>query len=191
MLVFQKGVTISNRFTCPLSCDCPPSLEGDIQIELYNPPGTEPLTADVVIDVDGFYISRDLAYKKPVQASSSYTGFPPDQAVDHNWETYWESNGSTGAWLYVDLGNCFTIDQVIAKWGWDTRFGSFAQSSIDVSSDANSWTSVATTVVTPDTNGKEQILRFPATTARYVRLFATQWNGGWGFIASLEVYQPF
>jgi hypothetical protein len=46
-----------------------------------------------------------LNYAKPVRASSSLAGFPPNLAVDEDIKTYWSAtSGNAGEWLESDLG---------------------------------------------------------------------------------------
>lgn len=46
-----------------------------------------------------------LNYNKPVQVSSSMTGYPANYAVDENIKTYWAAaSGNPGEWISTDLG---------------------------------------------------------------------------------------
>lgn len=44
-----------------------------------------------------------LSYKKPVAASSSAEGHPPENAVDENIRDFWKAEGVKGEWLQIDL----------------------------------------------------------------------------------------
>jgi hypothetical protein len=51
-----------------------------------------------------------LNYNKPVQVSSSLTGYASNFAVDENIKTYWSaSSGEKGEWLISDLGSVSTV----------------------------------------------------------------------------------
>ena len=51
-----------------------------------------------------------LNYNKPVQVSSSLTGYPSNNAVDENIKSYWSaSSGNAGEWISTDLGDDFRL----------------------------------------------------------------------------------
>ena len=51
-----------------------------------------------------------LNYNKPVQVSSSLSGFPANYAVDENIKTYWSAaSGNKGEWIQSDLGTISTV----------------------------------------------------------------------------------
>lgn len=51
-----------------------------------------------------------LNYNKPVQVSSTYGGYAPNQAVDEDIKTYWSAaSGEKGEWLQSDLGTVSTV----------------------------------------------------------------------------------
>jgi hypothetical protein len=51
-----------------------------------------------------------LNYNKPVQVSSSLSGYPPNNAVDENIKTYWSAaTGDAGEWISSDLGEVSTV----------------------------------------------------------------------------------
>ncbi|MBI2019332.1 discoidin domain-containing protein [Candidatus Daviesbacteria bacterium] len=137
--------------------------------------------------------SENLAFKKPVTSSGYWEDGKPERAVDGDLGTAWRTNRSTGAWLTVDLANntnnVLNIGRVKLIWLWDDRFGSQATSKIEVSTDGKNWTDVATTTLTKATNEREmQTLDFPSVSARYVRFYGEQWNGGWADMQTFEVY---
>ncbi|MGF1672897.1 MAG: discoidin domain-containing protein [Rivularia sp. (in: cyanobacteria)] len=133
--------------------------------------------------------SSDLARNKPVKASGYWQNATPESAVDNRVDTAWGTSESTGAWMYVDLGNTFEISRVIAHWGWDSKYGASAQSWIEVSNDAQNWRKVAGSTMIPTAVGKPQTLKFPSVKARYVRFYAARWNGAWGYLKTMQVYQ--
>jgi WD40 repeat protein len=148
-------------------------------------PNTPTVPEQIQLPID----SSDLAYNKPVKTSGYWQNYSPEGAIDRRLDTSWGSSESTGAWMYVDLGNTFEISRVVVRWGWDNKYGASAQSWIEVSDDAQNWRKVATSVMIPTAVGKSQTLKFPSTKARYVRFYAARWNGGWGYLRTMQVYQ--
>ena len=133
--------------------------------------------------------SSDLARNKPVKASGHWRNATPEYAVDNRVDTLWGTSESTGAWIYIDLGKTFEISRVTLSWGWDTRYVKSAESWIEVSNDAQNWRKVADSVITRATIYNSHSLKFPSTQARYVRFYAARWNGGWGTLRTIQVYQ--
>jgi len=66
----------------------------------------------------------NLAFGRPVQASSSQAGYPPEGAVDGNATTVWASNPGRSPyapaqnvqWIHVDLGSPQRIDRMRVVW---------------------------------------------------------------------------
>jgi hypothetical protein len=117
--------------------------------------------------------ARNLALNKSATASSTVgTNVAANVTTPTTYLNYinyrWESAASDPQWIMVDLGEPKEINRVILKWHTD-----FAKAfKIQVSTDAAVWTDVFSTThgsaysVTDET--------FKTTTARYVRLYATQ-----------------
>lgn len=67
----------------------------------------------------------NLTLGKPVKASSSQAGYPPENAVDGNPATFWASNAGFDPWataqnvqwIYVDLGAPQHIESMRVLWG--------------------------------------------------------------------------
>ncbi len=54
-----------------------------------------------------------LSYNKPVRASSSMDGYPPENVVDEEIRTAWcAKSGSAGEWICIDLGKEYEIRAV-------------------------------------------------------------------------------
>ena len=54
-----------------------------------------------------------LNYNKPVQVSSIFGGYVPNNAVDEITKTYWSAaSGNAGEWIQTDLGNVSTVNAV-------------------------------------------------------------------------------
>jgi hypothetical protein len=120
-----------------------------------------------------FDTSRDLALGKTATASSvDGTNVASNVTTPTTYLNYinyrWESAASDPQWIMVDLGEAKDINRVILKW--HTNFAKAFK--IQVSTDAAAWTDVFSTTkgsaysVTDET--------FKTTTARYVRMYATQ-----------------
>lgn len=133
----------------------------------------------------------DIALNKSVTASGYWGSNIPQNAVDGNDSTAWQTNSSSGAWLMVDLGDSYTLGSVKVSWAWDSGYyGTQAISKIQVSTNGLNWQDVAQSVHTPTNNSRQkETLAFNPVTARFVRFYAAQWNGGWGDVPSLEVYR--
>jgi hypothetical protein len=88
-----------------------------------------------------------LNYNKPVQVSSSLSGYPPNNAVDESIKSYWSAeSGNAGEWISSDLGEEATVraiqinyaDQDAALMGKHTDI--FHQYKIFSSEDGKKWT---------------------------------------------------
>jgi beta-glucosidase len=119
--------------------------------------------------------------KTATASSTENAGTPAGAAVDGNTGTRWSSAASDPQWLQVDLGATASISQVSLQW--ETASAKAFQ--IQVSTDATNWTSVYSTTTgaggtqTLDVNG----------TGRYVRLYGTQRNTGYGYsLWEFQVY---
>ena len=54
-----------------------------------------------------------LNYNKPVQVSSTFGGYHPNNAVDELIKTYWSAaSGDKGEWIQTDLGNISTVNAI-------------------------------------------------------------------------------
>ncbi|MBK6938347.1 MAG: family 43 glycosylhydrolase [Chitinophagaceae bacterium] len=54
-----------------------------------------------------------LNYNKPVQVSSTFGGYHPNNAVDELVKTYWSAaTGNKGEWIQTDLGTISTVNAV-------------------------------------------------------------------------------
>lgn len=99
-------------------------------------------------------------------------------AFDGNPATRWESISDDGQWLAVDFGKPTPFDYV--RLVWETAHGKDYR--IQTSEDGQAWTAVATVI---DGDGGEDLVRFPKTTARYLRMFGDRRGGVgemvWGF----------
>lgn len=125
------------------------------------------------------------ALGKTATASSHETGWynsPPANATDGNPGTRWASDWSDPQWLKVDLGAEQSVARVVLRWE-----AAYAKGyRIEVSTDGTTWRQVYATAAG---NGGEDIARFPATAARYVRMTGTERATSHGYsVYELEVY---
>jgi len=136
-------------------------------------------TAAFTIGASG---SANLALNKTAVASSSVGGNAASAAVDGNAGTRWESQSSDPQWIYVDLGSSNTVGGV--RLNWETA--SAKAYKIQVSANAASWNDVYT-----EANGDGGIdnISFAPVSARYVRVYGTVRNTGYGYsLWDFEVY---
>lgn len=128
----------------------------------------------------------NLAAGKTATASSHETGWynsPPANAVDGKLTTRWASNWSDPQWLKVDLGNEQTIRRVVLHW--EAAYGKSYR--VEVSRDGSAWRQVYATTTG---NGGEDVARFDAVPARYVRVTGTQRATSYGYsLYELQVYR--
>jgi hypothetical protein len=134
-----------------------------------NDSGQEPPDNEIVTT------GSNLAYSRPAFASSSErASYGPENAVDGEDWSRWASVSGDPQWIYVDLGKSYAVKQVILKW--EAAFGKAYE--IQVSEDANGWTTIFTT----DTgNGNIDNLDNLSGTGRYVRVFCRERGSEWGY----------
>ncbi|HEY3483111.1 MAG TPA: discoidin domain-containing protein, partial [Streptomyces sp.] len=108
----------------------------------------------------------DQALRKTTTASSTETSaFPASFATDGLPSTRWSSAYTDDQWLAVDLGASRTA-YASARLSWESAYGK--DYDIQTSTDGATWTTVASR--RGRTGSGADILTFPATTARYVRM---------------------
>ena len=117
----------------------------------------------------------NLALNQPTACSSIESGsYGPEKAVDGSTSTRWSSEFSDPQWIYVDLGEEFTIHAV--RLNWEAAYGSAYK--IQVSDNASDWTDVYST---SSGNGGIDQIDFAATSARYVRMYGTGRGTPYGY----------
>jgi hypothetical protein len=118
----------------------------------------------------------NLALKHPVKASSIESRkLPAAQAVDGNTSTRWASTmGKDPQWIYVDLGNTYSIREV--KLQWEAAYAKAYQ--VQISSNAQSWTTVYSS--TTGDGGIDDVTGINAS-GRYVRIYGTRRATQWGY----------
>ncbi|MES2934042.1 MAG: discoidin domain-containing protein [Pseudomonadota bacterium] len=135
-------------------------------------------TAPVVVTA----ATANLALNKPATASTVVGSFVAVNAFDTSLNTRWESAYTDPQWVYVDLGSSYNISGV--KITWETAMAKDYQ--IQVSSDANNWTSIKS--VTGNTSAVNDLGGL-SRVGRYVRMLGTARTTGYGYsIFGMEVY---
>ncbi|MGJ6968196.1 galactose-binding domain-containing protein, partial [Streptosporangium sp. G11] len=139
--------------------------------------------------------TTNLARGKAVTASSHNMNFVPQNAVDGDPNTYWESaNNAFPQWLRVDLGAAATVGRVVLKLppqaAWQARTQTL---SVQGSTNGTSFTTLAGSAghTFSPASGNTVTIVFPAASIRYVQLTFTG-NTGWtaAQLGELEVYGP-
>lgn len=142
-------------------------------LEVGNAPGINLTPTEPLPNIDPL----NIAYKKPVTASSVENGTPhvAANAVDRYPTTRWSSDYNDDAYIYVDLGDTYTINKV--KLLWEAAYGE--KYKIQVSSDAISWTDIFTE---DNSDGGEDVIDFNPVTCRYVKMQGVKRKlSSWGY----------
>jgi hypothetical protein len=141
------------------------------ELEVYGAPDSPPLA--------------DLARHRPAVASSvafNSSSYVASNAVDGDPASRWSSAFTDDQWIYVDLTEIYTVNEVILRW--ETAFGADYQ--VQVSDDASTWKTIRT--VTGGNGGVDDLTGLSGT-GRYVRILGTRRGTEWGYsLWSFEVY---
>lgn len=127
-----------------------------------------------------FDLKRNLALHKTADASSSSGSNTPNNVTDSTtWQNYsntkWVSGDGDSQWIRVDLGSPMPVNRVILKWD-----SSYAKAfKIQVATDTAAWKDVYTCAAMGPRSLTDET--FATTTARYVRMLATQKGGPAGY----------
>ncbi|MGW0400057.1 discoidin domain-containing protein [Streptomyces sp. NPDC003002] len=120
----------------------------------------------------------NLAAGAPASASSSewnpFTSYAPGRAVDGDRGTRWASDWSDGQWLQLDLGGTRLVQRVTLDW--EGAYGKAYR--VELSTDGTNWQPVWSTA---SGDGGLDTARFPATSARHVRIHGLQRGTQWGY----------
>jgi len=200
----SKAVTFTLDAAALAYCDVPGKQwradAGEYRIEVGRSSRDLPLHAPLTLSADwtdpiaglgqwdttaNTDLGVDLAQGKPVQASSvERAELRPELAVDDNGDTRWSSQFSDPQWLRVDLGQVQTVGRVALRW--ESAFASGY--TIEVSLDGEQWQPA---YATDDGQGEEEVVSFPATQARYVRVLCRHRGTTYGYsLYTLGVYGP-
>jgi hypothetical protein len=122
--------------------------------------------------VYGSGVPAMLSAGKTATASSVSGTNTAAKAVDGSMGTRWESLSVDPQWIYVDLGDTYTISQVILEWE-----AAYAKSyQIQTSPDAITWTDIYSTTTGDGGNDTLAV----SGSGRYVRVNCTVRATGWG-----------
>ncbi len=107
-------------------------------------------------------------------SSTQSAAYPASDAIDNNLSTRWSSQFSDPQWIQIDFGSVQPIGRVTLYW--ENAYAAAYQ--IQVSNDANSWTTIETV-----TSGKGGTNDFPglATSGRYIRMYGTKRATQYGY----------
>lgn len=136
--------------------------------------------------LDPYKINRAL--NRPAFASSGEPNSDladPNLAVDGDPTTRWSSEYLDNQWIYVDLGQNYSIKRVVLNW--ETAFGRSYK--IEVSQDEVNWTEIYGT-----TSGDGDIddITNLSGSGRFVRMHGLTRATQWGFsLWEFEVYDAF
>jgi beta-glucanase (GH16 family) len=120
--------------------------------------------------------------KTPTASSMGSATQGPGLVTDGNVSTAWSSAPVDPSWIYIDLGTAQSFNRVVLNWG--AGYGTVY--TIDVSNDANAWSTVYTK--SAGTGGVEDD-SFPMATGRYVRMNGTARGNSNGYVlAEMAVY---
>lgn len=109
----------------------------------------------------------DLAFTRPVTASSEANGNVAASLTDGGAPRRWESQATDPQWVRVDLGRVQSITRVVLDW----EQAAAKKYSVLVSADGTTWTQVG---VENNGNGGSDTVAFPAVRARYVHVAMTE-----------------
>ncbi len=127
---------------------------------------------------------QSLTSGKPITASSSENGFPPENAVDGDSDSRWSSTWSDQQWLAVDLGSPTRFDHAQIVW----EAACAKEYALQTSDDGKAWKTVYTNK--EGKPGSEKIA-FPAATARWIRILGIKRTGKFGYsVFAFNVYAP-
>ena len=127
--------------------------------------------------------SSNLALNKTTFASGNAAG--ASAAVDGNTGTGWNSGGFPNQWITVDLGASVNINEVkMLPGGYPTGTVYY---NVLVSNDNTNFTTVVSGAVA-NSAGTWGDNFFPQTSARYIRILATNWATSWVYISEFQVY---
>lgn len=130
--------------------------------------------------------SEDLAYGKPVTASSFYDeNFRPEYAVDNNNGTLWRPRTMGQEWIRIDLQRVERIRSIWTQFEYGT---SYYQYVIETSADGETWHVFADR--RSNYLAGSPMVDFGDIEARYIRLTTTgtQKNGFAGALWNIKVF---
>jgi hypothetical protein len=129
--------------------------------------------------------SVNIAGGKSVTVSSEVQFHEGSTAVDNNVNTWWSTTSGSGDahYIYVDLGQSYSICRIVAKWSGNGRAKNYT---VQTSTDATNWTTIHTR--SNNTNNDDDFT--VGGTGRYIKLDLTERTNSWsGYeLAELRIY---
>jgi Carbohydrate binding domain./F5/8 type C domain. len=122
-------------------------------------------------------------------ASTTYSTYSPDLAIDGNVGTRWNGDGSGyPQWLQLDLGSAQLVGR-LNTWFYDPAGRTYTYE-IDTSTDGRTYTPAVTTATSSDSS--ETVDTFTPVSARYVRITMTGVSpaGDWPAIYEAQAMTP-
>ncbi len=153
---------------------------GDLTGSLH--PATLTMSANKTVNAIFSASNINLAKHRPITASSTYSGKPPEDAVDSTASTYWRSaTTSKAVWLRVDLGASVMVGRITINW-YKSYYAKDYE--IQISNNDVNWQRVVSAT------GKSgvQTFNFAPQTTKYVRLYFTKSNSSSYRVAEFEAY---
>jgi len=130
----------------------------------------------------GQITSSNLALGKSATASSvEFAGVEPNKAFDGNMGTRWSSRFVDPGWIYVDLGQNYTFNQVVLRWetAYARRYGIYVWR-------GSYWQNL---YWTDSGDGGVDTITFSPTTGRWILMYGVQRGTPWGYsLWEFEVY---
>lgn len=124
----------------------------------------------------------NIAINKTLSSSSNKDGNSPENLVDGNKNSRWESAWEDSQWVCVDLGSITSISKIILAWEAAYATGY----SVQVSEDSTNWNNIFST---DNGNGETDTITFEAKDARYVKIIFNKRFTEYGFsLYELEIY---
>lgn len=135
-----------------------------------------------------------LSYNKPIEVSSTLTGFPKENAANEEIRTYWSAEtGNKGEWLMIDLQMSKTIGGIqinFAEEGsniLDRSEADYHQYFLEYSNDKKNW-KVLVDKRAKKTNSHNYIELAKPVSARYIRLTNHHVPSGKFAVSGLRVF---
>lgn len=121
--------------------------------------------------------------KTAFSSSNENGGLGPANAVDGNsTTTRWSSASADNQWIYVDLGQVYSLTEV--KLFWEAALGK--DFDIEISNDGGTWVTAQTVT---DNTSYNNTFDMSAFSARYVRMNGLVRGTGYGFsLYEFEIY---
>lgn len=162
---------------------------GSSRVVVLAPANPTLVRASGTTSIDGHVVGHrsgtpDLAYSRPVTASSTVNGNVAASLTDGTAARRWESQSSDPQWVQVDLGRAQTMTRVVLDW----EQAAAKAYTVAVSADGVTWTQVG--AETAGDGGRDTV-SFPAVQARYVHVAMTErLHSQWAYsMYDLHVYR--